>query len=269
MRPMTLALPLLLFFFSGRAARAEAPMPAALADSDVIELLGERVPRDLPLVDEQGRPVLLGDYLQDGRPVVLALGYYRCPMLCGLIARGLAVALGETALRPGQDFLALAVSIDPTEGPALAAERQRGHLQALGGGARPPDWPFLTGRTPALTLLAERVGFRYRYDAATRNYAHPAVLVVLAPDGRIARYIYGVRFTGRDLRLALVEASQGRVGTTLDRVLLQCYRYDPAGRRYALYVSGFLRAGGLAVFAALALLLARMWRGEASRKGAA
>jgi protein SCO1/2 len=246
-----------------RAAQADdTTVPPALVGVDIVEHLGQAVPAGLDLVDEQGRLVRLGDYLSSGRPVVLSLVYYDCPMLCHLVLNGLVASLRQMDLVPGKDFSLITVSFSPAETPAMARERQRGHLQALNERVAPADWPFLTGREPQLRALADAVGFRYRYDPATRQYGHPAALFVLSPEGRITRYLYGVQFPPRDLKLALLEAAQGRVGTTLDRVLLQCYRYDPASRRYGLFVFGFMRTGGALVLLGLALLLGRYWRRE-------
>lgn len=237
-------------------------VPAALVGVDIIEHLGQEVPAGVDLVDEQGRLVQLGDYLLKDRPVVLSLVYYDCPMLCHLVLNGLVSTLRQMDLVPGRDFSLVTVSFSPAETPAQARERQRGHLQALNDQVAPADWPFLTGREPQLRALADAVGFRYRYDPATRQYGHPAALFVLSPSGKITRYLYGVQFPARDLKLAILEAAQGRVGTTLDRVLLQCYRYDPASRRYGLFVFGFMRTGGALVLLAVALLLGRYWRRE-------
>jgi protein SCO1/2 len=251
--------------FAGPAQADDATdtaVPPALVGVDIVEHLGQELPADVDLVDEQGRLVRLGDYFHKDRPVVLSLVYYDCPMLCHLVLNGLVSTLKQMDLVPGRDFSLITVSFSPAETPAQAHERQRGHLQALNNKVAPADWPFLTGREPQLRTLADAVGFRYRYDPATRQYGHPAALFVLSPSGKITRYLYGVQFPPRDLKLALLEAAQGRVGTTLDRVLLQCYRYDPASRRYGLFVFGFMRTGGALVLLALALLLGRYWRRE-------
>ncbi|HEX2570529.1 MAG TPA: SCO family protein [Polyangia bacterium] len=247
----------------GGPARADdTTVPPALVGVDIIEHLGQALPPDVDLVDEQGRLVQIGDYFHKDRPILLSLVYYDCPMLCHLVLNGLVSSLKEMDLGPGRDFSLITVSFSPAETPAQARERQRGHLQALNDRIAPADWPFLTGREPQLRTLADAVGFRYRYDPTTRQYGHPAALFVLSPSGKITRYLYGVQFPARDLKLALLEAAQGRVGTTLDRVLLQCYRYDPASRRYGLYVFGFMRTGGALVLLGLALLLGRYWRRE-------
>ncbi len=239
---------------------ADAAAPPALVGVDVVEHLGETIPLDLPFTDAAGRPTTLRDSFK-GQPVILTLNYFGCPMLCSLLLNGLVESLRRSRLELGADYRAVTVSFDPKETPAQAAEAQRGYLQSLGA-PQNGDWQFLTGRAPEIRRLAEAVGFKYGYDISVHQYAHAAVVFFLAPDGKLTRYLYGVRFSPTDVRLALTEASSGRVGTTFDRALLQCYRFDPASRRYRFFVSGFLRAGGLLVFGALAVLLAMLWRRE-------
>jgi protein SCO1/2 len=258
--------------------------PPQVGAVDVVERLGERIPTDLRFVDSSQRTVALGDLLGRGKPVVLSLVYFDCPMLCSLVQKGLVKGLNESDLVLGKDYLATTVSFSPRDTPRKAAEAQRGYLQMLtrreepdsaatGGApsAKPSpaaNWPFLTGGDAEIRSLADGLGFLYRWDEQTRQYEHPAVSMVLTPDGRIARYLYGIEYTARDLRLSVVEASQGRVGTTLDRVLLKCFRYDPVSRRYRLVAVNFVRAGAFCVFLALATGLAVLWRAEAKRRNA-
>ncbi|HZZ85938.1 MAG TPA: SCO family protein [Anaeromyxobacteraceae bacterium] len=247
---------------------SDSTTPDILRGVEIEEKLGAAVPADARFVDADGRPVRLGDRLGQGRPVVLVLAYYNCPMLCGLVLGGVARSMRQSGLELGKDFDALTVSFDPREGPALALDRQAGYLQAAGKADAKRSWGFLTGREPDIRALTDAVGFHYKYDPATQQFAHAAAITVLTPEGRISRYMYGIDFPPKDLRLALVEAGGGRVGTSFDKVLLTCYRYDAAGRRYKPYVFGFIRAGGLLVFAALAATLAVFWRREAKGRTA-
>jgi protein SCO1 len=252
------------------AARAEpSDLPPALQGVEVVEQLGAQVPLSAGFVDQDGRPVHLARYFGKDRPVVMALVYYECPMLCGLVLGGLARGMKETGLELGKDFGVLAVSFDPREKPAQATVRQKAYLQALDRPEARDDWAFLVGSEPDIRAVTGSVGFRYAYDPETKQYAHAAAIFVLTPEGKVSRYLYGVEFPGRDLRLALVEASQGRVGTSFDRFLLTCYRYDPAARRYVPIALGFVRAGAVAVLLGLAGGLAFLWRREAKGKGAA
>jgi protein SCO1 len=235
---------------------------ADLSKVEVTERLNQSLPLDARFLDSSGRELALRDLLQDGRPIVLSLVYYRCPTLCSLMLGGLTGALRRTGLRLGSDFALITVSIDPSDTPALAAEKKRGHLQALGRPESDPDWSFLTAPESSSRALAQ-VGVVLRGETdRLRQFAHAAGVVVLTPDGRVSRYLYGLEYPERDLKLALVEASGGRVGTSFDRFLLTCYRYDPSARRYAFVMHGIIQGGGFAVFAALAGLLAVLWRRE-------
>jgi protein SCO1/2 len=240
------------------------------APVDVVERLGERV-ADATFMDTQGNRVALRDVTARGKPVVLTMIYFDCPMLCSLVQKGVIKALNDSGLRLREDYFGLTVSFSPKDTIPEARLRQGGYLQTLQNarGAIPLDWPFLTGGDRAIRALADSVGFRYRYDQESGQYEHPAVSMVLGPDGKISRYLYGVEFEGRDLRLAVVEASQGKVGTTLDRVILRCFKYDPASRKYHFWVMGALRLGSGFFAAALAGLLGILWWREAKRKGTA
>lgn len=239
--------------------------PAVFNQVGVEEHLNAPIPSELAFTDSTGKRVQLKELLGGERPVLLTLVYYRCPMLCNLVLSGMTKALAGSGLDFGKEYRVITVSIDPTETVELAAEKKRGYLQALGKPTDSPDWSFLVGSEKEIRALANAVGFRYAYDAQIKQFAHTAVSFVLTPEGKVSRYLYGVDYPPRDLRLAMVEASRGRVGTSFDRVLLTCYRYDPATRRYGPYVRGFLRLGGLLVFTALAMLLAVLWRREIKR----
>jgi protein SCO1 len=209
--------------------------------------LGQSVPLDLEFVDENGQAVRLGDVF--GRqPVILTLNYLHCPNFCTLVMDGVAERLDEVGLEVGQAFRVVTVSIDPREGPPQALAQKSLLIRHYAAVANPGGWQFLTGSAEAITRLTEAVGFQYAYEAASDEYAHPAGIVVLTSDGRIARYLYGVDFHPRDLRLALVEAGENQIGTPVDQFLLRCFRYDPATGRYSLAALTLLRvAGGLTV----------------------
>jgi protein SCO1/2 len=186
-------------------------------------------------------------------------------MLCDLVQRGLVQALRRVPWKLGQDYRLVNVSIDPADGPVRSARRRLFHLQSLGQGPD-GDWSFLTGTREAIDGLARAIGFFYRRDPASGTYAHAAVVVVLNPDGRVSRYLYGISFSPAQLRLALAEAAQGRAGAPFDRVLLRCFRYDPATRRYGFVLTGVLQGGGLLVFIGLAGGVGWLWRLELRRR---
>ncbi len=235
--------------------RPDAPQPVDLAKVRLDERLGEQVPLDVGLFDGAGRPFRLGSLFHRGQPVVLALVYFDCPMLCGLIQSGMARAFRENGLELGKDYQAVNISFDPDEKPALAAERRRGYLQSMGRSDAGTDWPFLVGKAEATRRIADAVGFHYQKDPVTGEWAHLAAIMVLTPEGKVSRYLYGVEFPPKDFRLSVVEAAGGKVGTSFDRFLLTCYRYDPASRKYEPYAWGFVRAGALAILLALGGLI--------------
>jgi len=232
------------------SAQPAQERPPVLRDVGYDQRLGERVSLDLVFRDESGRGLRLRDLFR-GRPVVLSLVYYQCPMLCTLTLNGLASALSVLTFDVGREFDVVTVSFEPKETPALATARKKAELERYRRPAAEAGWHFLTGAPGSIDGLTRAVGFRYAWDAETRQYAHPAGLVVLTPDGRIARYMYGVEYAPRDLRLALVEASQGRIGNPIDSVLLYCFRYDPTRGRYAASVLGMVRLGGILTVLAL------------------
>jgi protein SCO1 len=239
-----------------------AQLPPALQNVEIEEKLGAQLPLDVRFTTQDGAAVRLGDLVPRDRPVVLSLVYYNCPMLCGLVLTGTARGMRESGLELGKDFDAITLSFDPSDTTATAAERQRGYLQAFGKPEAKKAWTFLTGSDPGIHAVTDAVGFKYAYDEKTKQFAHAAAIFVLTPGGRVSRYLYGVDFPSKDLRLALVEASEGRVGTSFDRLLLTCFRYDPASRKYEPYVMGVVRVALLGVLGGLGVMLGVFWRRE-------
>jgi len=224
--------------------------PRILRDVGYDQRLGEQVPLDLVFHDESGRDVPLRSLFR-GKPVVLSLVYYECPMLCTLTLNGLESALSVLSFDVGREFDVVTVSFEPKETPALAAAKKKAYLARYRRPGAAEGWHFLTGGEEPIHTLTAAVGFRYAWDTETRQYAHPAGLVILTPDGRIARYMYGMEYAPRDLRLALVEASARRIGNPVDAVLLYCYQYDPMRGRYAASVMRLVRLGGVLTVLAL------------------
>ena len=237
-------------------------VPAALQDVGIEEKLGNALPAGARFTAEDGSTVLLGDLVKKDRPTVIALVYYSCPMLCGLVLTGLSRGMRETGLALGKDFDALTISFDPRDTTRVAAERQRGYLQSFGQPEAKRAWRFLTGAQPDIAAVTDAVGFRYAYDERTKQYAHAAAIFVITPDGRVSRYLYGVEFAPRDLKLALVEASDGRVGTLTDQALLFCYHYDPETGKYGLVIMNIVRAAGAATVVLMAALIVVSLRRE-------
>lgn len=245
-----------------RAAEAPAPavqLPRDLQGIGIEQRLDAPVPLDTPFVDESGRAVKLGDYL-GRRPVILALVYYRCTMLCSYILNGVVSALRPLPLEPGRDFDVIAISIDPQDDPATALAKRDRYVQSYSKRARPEGWHFLTGREPEIRAVADAVGFHYRYDPKSQLFLHSSGIMILTPEGRVSRYFYGVDFAPKDLKLGLVEASNNRIGSPADRILLFCFKYDPTTGKYGAAVVNLLRAGAVAVLLALAVSLTILWR---------
>jgi protein SCO1 len=233
--------------------------------------LGQPVPAELDFVNADGQVVKFGDCLGK-RPVVLHLVYYQCPMLCKLSSDGLLRALDTLTLKPGDDFSIVTVSFDPREGPEMSAAAREVAIERYGRKAVENGWQFLTGDLAAIAQLCDAVGFRYRFDAARNQFAHATGVFVLAPDGTLSRFLSGVEFSPRDLRMAIVDASAGKVGTASDQVLLMCYMYDPVSGKYGFAVMTALRIAGIATVTCMAggiLMLLRRERRQASSAGAA
>ena len=224
----------------GKAAAEQIPI---LREVGVDQKLNGALPLDLAFHDETGASVTLGKYFT-GRPVVLALVYYECPMLCTQVLNGLIGSLEGIAFDIGREFDVVVVSFDPGETPAMAAEKKRLYARRYGRGGSGAGMHFLTGREASIAALAGAVGFRYAYDETIDQYAHPAAVTVLTGEGRVSRYLFGIEFAPRDFKLALIEAADRKIGSAVDQVLLFCYHYDPATGKYGLVIMNLVRLAG-------------------------
>jgi len=221
--------------------------------------LNSSIPLDLLFRDETGTPVKLSRYF-GRKPVVLSLVYYNCPMLCTQVLNGLDRSLKDVPLDIGKDFEVISVSIDPSEDAKLASAKRDLYTGIYGRPGAAEGWHFLTGDEPQIKQLANAVGFRYAYDAGSKQFAHASGIMVLTPAGKISRYFYGIQYASRDMRLGLVEASEGKIGSPVDQILLFCYHYDPVTGKYGLLISRVLQVAGILtvlVIAVMILLLSR------------
>jgi protein SCO1/2 len=225
----------------GKVASEQIPM---LKDVGIDQKLEQQIPLDVVFTDEQGQDVKLGQYF-GARPVILALVYYECPMLCTQVLHGLVGSLEGIAFKAGKEFEVVVVSFDPGETPAVAAQRKQYFLKRYDRPEAAPNVHFLTGREESIKTLTGAIGFRYAYDQQIDQYAHPAAITVLTAQGKISRYLFGIEFAPRDLKLALVEAADGKIGTIVEQALLFCYHYDPETGRYGLAIMNLVRIGGL------------------------
>jgi protein SCO1/2 len=232
---------------------------AILRDIGIDQHLDEQVPLDLTFRDEAGQPVTLGQYF-GSKPVILALVYYECPMLCTLTLNGLVSALRAVSFDVGNQFNVVTVSFNPAETASLAAAKKQTYLTSYGRSSADAGWHFLTGDAANIKRLVDAVGFRYRYLPERKQFAHAAGITLLTPRGKIARYFFGVEYAPRDLRLGLVEAAQEHIGSPVDQLLLYCFHYDPVTGKYGAVVMNIVRLGGALTVLVLGAALLVMWR---------
>jgi len=238
-------------------------VPKALREIGFDQHIDSRIPLDVQFRDESGRAVTIGEYF-GSRPVVLLFAYYDCPMLCTQVMNGLSTALGVLSLDPGKDFEIVTVSFNPHDTPETARVKKALYIERYKKAGAAEGWHFLTGDPPAIDRLTKAAGFKYAWDADTKQFAHPTGVIVLTPDGRLARYLFGIEYGPRDLRYAIVEASAGRVGNAVDTLLLYCYHYDPETGRYGLAIMRSVRIVAAGTVLALAGFIVVMVRRENS-----
>jgi len=233
--------------------------PPYLQNVGIEQHLNGQVPPDLTFVDDTGRTVKLGDYFGK-KPLILNLVYYNCTMLCGEALAGLSGAMKMVKFNVGDEFDVVTVSFNPSETPEIAAAKKQDYLKRYGRAGAASGWHFLTGSAESINALTQAVGFQYQYDPKINQYAHATAIMVLTPQGRISRYFYGVDYPPKDLRMGLVEASQGKIGNAVDQVLLYCYHYDPATGKYGAIVTNILRLGAGLTILLLGGLIFILWR---------
>jgi protein SCO1/2 len=247
------------------AARTER-LPKRLEDVGVDERLGGSLPLDLGFTDSSGKPVMLREYFDGKHPVIVTLNYADCPMLCSMILNGLVEAMKQLDWTAGHEYRVVTVSLNPNEGPERARQSQTRYLSQY---ARTEDrgaWHFLTGSEQNVRVLASALGIRYGYNEKRAEYVHPSVISLASPHGKVARYLYGIEYHPKTLRLSLVEASEGKIGSSIDKLLLYCFHYDSSEGAYAPVAMNIMRlSGGLAVLL-LGTFLAFLWRGELRRR---
>ncbi len=254
-----------LIAFGGVSANAQQTnMPAILNRVGITQNLNARIPPDLMFRDESGKSVRIGDFFRQ-KPVVLSLVYFDCPALCTEVLNGELRTMKAISLDLGKDFEAVTVSFEPKDTPALAKAKRDVYLGQYDRPGATDHWHFLTGDQQSIDALTDAVGFRYTYDSSIRQYAHAAAILVLTPDGRIDRYFYGVVYPARDVRLGLVEASEGKIGTVTDHALLYCYQYDPMTGKYGVVVMNVLRAAGGLTVLILGIFMTLMFLRERKR----
>ncbi|MEZ4221232.1 MAG: SCO family protein [Polyangiaceae bacterium] len=250
-----------------RKTRTE-PLPQRLQGVDVDEQLGTTLPLDLGFTDESGKAVTLSDYFKGDLPVILTLNYSNCPMLCSMQLGGVVQGMKQMDWSAGKEFRVVTISIDPTETPDRAQKTKSRYMQQYGRPGSESGWAFLTGSENNVRRVASAMGFRYGFNEKRGEWVHPAAVLVATPNAKVARYLYGLEYLPKTLRLSLVEASEGKVGTTVDRLLLYCFHYDESEGRYAPVARNIMKMSGAVAVVLLGGFLAALWIAERKRKPA-
>jgi protein SCO1/2 len=227
---------------------------------DVIENLGGFIPLDTEFYNESGNLVKLSSFFESDIPTVLTLNYFECPMLCTLVLNGLAESLKNLTLNPGEDFQVITIDINPNEKTLFANQKKKNYINGFGLENIKNDWHFLTGDQNNIKKVADSIGYIYYYDAQRDEYMHPAAITLLGSEGKISRYLYGIEYPIKDLKLGLLEASEGKIGTTLDKIILYCYHYDPYKNTYTIFATNIMRLGGIFTIIFLGIMLVGYWK---------
>jgi protein SCO1/2 len=264
-RKLQMTLTALVIFGSGLQAQVltrPEEKPREIQDVSLQEKLNAQVDPELTFIDETGQIVALKDYFGKGRPVVLNLVYYSCPMLCGMVLQGVVRSLKEVPYTPGQEIEVVTISFDPKETAVLAAAKKNTIFQEYTRPGADKGWHVLVDKDGNAQTLADQIGFGFKWDDDTKQFAHPSVTMILTPEGKVSRYLNGIEYPQRDMRLALAEASQGKIGTLSDRFMLYCYKYDPTSRSYVMAATNTMKVGGVLIVLILGFMLFVLWRRE-------
>ena len=250
------------FLFDSSRAQLNQGKPAILDEIGIDEKLGETIPLDLRFVNSEGDSVRIGDLIEEGKPVLMNPLYYECPVLCSVVLDAVFKVVEELQWTPGTDYTIISFSIDPNEMPDLAADTKEEYLSDLGRAGAEDGWHFLTGSQESINELTKAIGFRYKYDESKDQYLHMASIMLLSPKGEIVRYLYGAKFSEFNLRNALYEAADGKIGSPVDKVVLYCFTYDPSSKSYVPIALNIMKVGGLATVIILGIFLGVFWKRE-------
>ena len=242
-------------------------MPAALQKVGIEQRLGAQLPLDAKFADENGQEVELRKFFGK-KPVVLALVYYECPMLCNEVLNGFGAALKGITFEPGKEFDVIAVSFDPNEKPELARAKKENYLARYKRTDSAAGWHFLTGSPESIKQITEAVGFGYQWDEKTKQFAHAGGIYVATPEGKLSHYFYGIEYAPKEIRLGLVEAAGNKIGNPVDQLMLYCYHYDPATGTYGLVIMRALRLAGVVTLIGFAAMIFILWRYKSNQTGA-
>ncbi len=254
------------FILFSSVLKAEEVTPNELKDVGIEEHLGQKIPLDLPFIDDSGKEVKIGDYFNKGKPVLLNFAYFRCPMLCNLVLNGMLDGMKGLNWTPGKEYEVLTISIDPRENAEAATAKKQTHIAALNKSGSEKGWHFLTGKKENIEVLTKIVGFGYHYNKESDDFAHAAGIFTVTPIGKISRYLYGIDYKARDLKLALLDASDGKSLSLGDKLIMFCYQYDANSKNYVLFARNFMRGGGVLVILFLFFFLGGFWLKEWKKK---
>ncbi|OGQ36029.1 MAG: hypothetical protein A3F16_03035 [Deltaproteobacteria bacterium RIFCSPHIGHO2_12_FULL_43_9] len=244
---------------------AEEPLPKELEGIDITEKFNSQIDLDIQFTTHENEEVKLYRFFSDRKPVLLTLNYYSCPTLCTIQLNALLDSLGALEWTPGKQFRVVTLNIDHREKPELAKLKRDNYLNALARGD--VDWAFLVGNEESIAKLADEVGVGFRYDPTQNQYAHPSALIFLTPQGKVSRYLYGLEYKPRDIKFALIDASEGRIGSTIDKLILSCFHYDATLGRYSPFVLGIMRLVGAISIVLILAFLVFFWRREKYHMG--
>ena len=229
---------------------------------DVIENLGEFLPLNIPFIDENGEEVELSSFFTKDIPTVLTLNYFECPMLCTLVLNGLAESLRNLTLNAGDDFQIITIDINPNEQTLFANQKKKNYIKGFGLEKVKNDWHFLTGDQENIKKVADSIGYIYYYDNQRNEYMHPAAITLLSSEAKISRYLYGIEYPVKDLKLGILEASEGKIRSTIDKIILYCYHYDPYKNTYTIFATNVMRLGGIFTILFIGLMLITYWKND-------
>lgn len=255
-----------ILFANDASAQLNQGGPAVLKEIGVDEKLGDSIPLDLVFINSDGEQVTLRELFEGDKPVLLNPLYYDCPVLCSVVLDGVFSAVKQLAWSPGSDYTIISFSIDPDEGSDLASSSKEFYLKQFDRQGAADGWHFLTGSQESIQKLTEAIGFRYKYEEETGEYIHLASIMMLSPDGKITRYLYGANFKEFDVRNALFEAADGTIGNSIDKVIMYCFTYDPSSQSYVPVAMNIMKLGGLATLIILGIFLSVFWRRERNKK---
>lgn len=234
-------------------------LPAELRDVGIVENLGDRIPGDIQFINEQGDTVLVEDFLASGKPLIITPIYFECPMLCNLIINGLTDGMKQLTWQPGKEFEVLTFSIDPNENHVLAAEKKASYLRLLGNPDAASGWHFLTTDQHNIDRMTQALGFNFKWSDEAQEFLHGSSIMFVSPNGTITRYLYGIDYTPLNLRNALFDAAEGKIGSSIERVILYCYTFDPNSRSYVANAVNIMKLGGLITLISLSIFLGLLW----------